>query len=243
MDRLRGPVPSVRATRIAIWCVVVLGSLLVAGLIWQVLSLMATDEASRRDRDDLREQIGVLAGEVDAQHQAAQENRERCEQADGCTPAPVPTPPAGPRGLPGESVTGPPGPAGPPGRTVVGPRGPRGFTGLDGEDSTVPGPAGPAGRDGADSTVAGPKGDQGQTGERGPGPTDAQVAAAVEAWCTARGDCAGPVGPAGPAGPQGPPGVMRPGVYECPAGEYVRGVTVVEDGSLILACTPLVPVG
>lgn len=190
--------------------------------------------------EENRERIVTLEAELDAAEAAATENRERCEQAVGCTPAPVPT--AGPRGLPGESVTGPPGPAGEPGRTVVGPRGPRGFTGLDGAEG-VAGPAGPAGRDGADSTVAGPKGDQGQQGERGPGPTDAQVAAAVEAWCTARGDCAGPVGPAGPAGPQGPPGVMRPGVYECPAGEYVRGVSVVEDGSLVLACAPLVPAG
>lgn len=84
------------------------------------------------------------------------------------------------------------GPAGPQGETVVGPQG-------------AQGPAGPQGE-------TGPQGPQGPQGEQGPGPSDAQVAAAVEAFC-ADGRCVGDQGPQGDPGPQGEQGPQGdPGV-------------------------------
>lgn len=60
------------------------------------------------------------------------------------------------------------------------------------------GPRGGAGSDGADGT-------DGTTGPQGPPPTDAQVSAAVAAFC-ADGRCRGAVGPQGPAGAPGTDG-------------------------------------
>jgi hypothetical protein len=117
-----------------------------------------------------------------------------------------------------ETLTGPRGPIGPAGadgrdgESIVGPRGPRGF---DGSDSTIPGPQGEPGED---STVPGPKGEpgpagQGRDGQDGKDATPEMVDAAVDRYCSIRGECAGPRGPAGdlgPAGPQGEPGPAGP---------------------------------
>ena len=61
--------------------------------------------------------------------------------------------------------------------------------GIDGR----PGVDGTPGTDGAASTVP------------GPGPTNAQVSAAVKAYCDANDFCRGPAGPPGPRGPAGQP--------------------------------------
>lgn len=66
-----------------------------------------------------------------------------------------------------------------------------------------PPPPGEDGADGSDSTVPGPQGPQ------GPGPTDEQIAAAVERYCSAHDNCRGPAGPPGPAGPRCDPGETR----------------------------------
>lgn len=95
--------------------------------------------------------------------------------------------------------------------------------------------------------VAGPKGDQGEPGPAGPGPTDAQVRAAIDAYfrqhpvangrpptpteiaaavvnyLTAHPPSPGPVGPSGPAGAEGDRGDAGPG----PTAEQVAAA--VED--------------
>jgi len=112
----------------------------------------------------------------------------------------------------------------------------------------------------------GPAGVQGAQGRTGPGPTAAQIAAAVDDWCKA-GMCKGedgedstvpgptgepgqdstvpgPMGPAGPAGADstvpGPPGVHGEQGPAGPAGQDGRGVqsvTCQEDGSWLITYT------
>lgn len=118
----------------------------------------------------------------------------------------------GPRGLAGapgrsgESIVGPRGSAGPPGESIAGPRGPPGESIVGPAGKT--GPPGPPGEDAgpvqiADAVAAycaqrdgcrGPPGEKGEKGDRGdkgdpgaqgpagPPPSDAQVAAAVDAF-------------------------------------------------------------
>lgn len=108
---------------------------------------------------------------------------------------------------------------------LQGPQGPRGLMGPRG----VPGDDGDDGRKGTDGTTGqvgtagatGPQGPQGPAGEKGE-----------------KGDT-GPAGPSGPAGPPGPAGTITPGSASCPAGEYATGITVAADGSLSLACAPV----
>ena len=57
------------------------------------------------------------------------------------------------------------------------------------------------------NTCQGPKGDQ---GERGPGPSDEQLDAALAGFCADRGGCVGPTGKDGLPGEQGPPGPAGP---------------------------------
>lgn len=97
--------------------------------------------------------------------------------------------PTGPQGERGE--IGPIGLQGEPG-----PQGPAGEPGTDGADGAT-GPQGPPGPAGA----AGPTGPQ---GEPGPGPTEAQIAAAISDYCAAAG-CVGPQGPQGEPGDDGMP--------------------------------------
>lgn len=94
-----------------------------------------------------------------------------------------------------------------------------GIGGVPGGDGTIgePGPRGETGGRGpAGESIAGP---QGRPGE---GPTAAEIAEAVAAYCAERGDCRGAAGEdgsdgadgaqgePGPPGPQGPPGEDAP---------------------------------
>jgi hypothetical protein len=91
--------------------------------------------------------------------------------------------------------------AGPGGRS--GSRGERGFPGGRGPRGPAgTGARGPAGPTGATGGV-------GPTGKDGPGPTDAQLDAALMTFCGV-GSCQGPAGPAGPTGPTGPSGDVGP---------------------------------
>ena len=76
--------------------------------------------------------------------------------------------------------------------------------GPEGRASTVPGPTGATGAPGADSTIpgpTGPTGPAGKDGDRGPGPTDEQIAQAVADYCAAHNDCKGNQGAQGDPGP------------------------------------------
>lgn len=80
---------------------------------------------------------------------------------------------------------------------------------------------GPAGKDGAKGDAgaagspgpAGTNGENGEPGAQGPGPDDAQVQAAVAAYCDAHNGCAGPAGADGSQGPQGEPGASGAPAY------------------------------
>jgi hypothetical protein len=92
----------------------------------------------------------------------------------------------------------------------------RGPTGETGDVGT----AGPDGSDGVDGQD-GSDGASGSDGQQGPGPTNEQIAAAVESYCAAHGGCRGPAGAdgedsdvPGPQGPQGEPGPTCPGGVE-----------------------------
>lgn len=86
-----------------------------------------------------------------------------------------------------------------------GPAGPSGAAGEPGD----PGDPGQAGEPGAAGEEGAP-GQAGSPGAPGPGPTDDQIAAAVDAYCSARNDCQGPAGPAGADGEDGAPGPAGP---------------------------------
>lgn len=115
--------------------------------------------------------------------------------------------------------------------------GPRGPAGQDADPPTTeeiralvvavynanppaPGADGRDGEDGRDSTVPGPRGD---TGPAGKDATPEMVAGAVDRYCSARGECAGPQGSAGPPGPQGDPGAP---------GSPGRGITAIACDSV-----------
>jgi len=157
--------------------------------------------------------------------------QDLCDRADevveGSAGAAGPIGPEGPQGIPGiQGVRGPPGPTG-----LRGVPGADGENGRDGEDGST-GPPGAPGADGADGEP-GPAGQNGADGEDG---TDGENGAA------------GPEGPSGPAGadgapgpegPRGPQGTAQPGEYLCPAGEYMTGFTVDEQGAVTLVCQPI----
>lgn len=149
----------------------------------------------------------------------------------------------GPRGIPG--IPGAEGPPGPPGQSIVGPRG------QDGQ--SIVGPPGPRGRDGRSivgpegppgESITGPEGNEGAAGENA---TPDMVDAAVFRYCVSRNECQGPKGEKGDpgesiVGPPGPAGTVTPGSYRCPDGEFMVGLDVALDGSIVLACIVL-PVG
>lgn len=101
---------------------------------------------------------------------------------------------------------------------------------CQGEDGTNGGP----GADGTDGTD-GANGTNGTDGAPGPGPTDEQIAAAVEAYC-ADGKCRGEKGD---AGTDGKDATITPSGTDCPDGERVSGVHLLADGSLTVSCAPL----
>ncbi|HEY9352975.1 MAG TPA: hypothetical protein VIP28_06990 [Nocardioides sp.] len=104
---------------------------------------------------------------------------------------------------------------------------------CQGKDGTNGGP----GADGTDGT-SGTDGTDGADGAPGPGPTDEQIAAAVEAYC-ADGKCRGEKGEKGDAGADGKDATFTPSGMDCPDGERVSGVHLLADGSLTVSCAPL----
>lgn len=195
--------------------------------------------------DRARQARADLRADVAAQADALEEANRRLRDAGEPT---VPVPPA----------VGPPGPQGE--------RGPRGEPGPAPTDADVRRAVAAycadtgvcEGRDGADVTRsqvtaavatycnargecrgtegrAGEPGAPGPRGPQGPGPTDEQVQQAVEAYCS-DDRCRGPQGPTGPQGPRGEPGTARPGDYQCPEGQYVRGIAIAADGTVTLTC-------
>lgn len=140
-------------------------------IIFQIGTLVASVDSSRRDRADLHQRLDEQIERAD-QQKAAADALARQVRRLGEVPVVEPDdlPPASTVPLPG--AQGPVGPVGP-----QGPRGPKGDTGssgVNGETGT-PGSAGAAGTTGAD----GAKGEKGDPGPQGP---------------------AGPPGPAGPSG-------------------------------------------
>lgn len=85
-------------------------------------------------------------------------------------------------------------------------QGQAGLPGVPGKTGKVgaTGPMGPIGITGSQ----GEKGDPGEQGAQGPGPTDAQVQAAVDAYCEAHDQCRGPQGEKGEKGDTGETGAQ-----------------------------------
>lgn len=107
-------------------------------------------------------------------------------------------------------------------------QGPAGPQGKPGQNATgAPGATGAAGSPGADSTVPGPQ---------GPGPTDQQIADAVNNYCTNHGNCQGP------QGPQGDTGVVAVNSDACAPqdGQVIASVSATYDADarrITLSCT------
>jgi hypothetical protein len=95
------------------------------------------------------------------------------------------------------------------------------FCNARGECRGRAGASGVNGRNGVDGADGGP-------GPQGPPPTDAQVDAAVAAFC-AGGRCVGATGPAGPPGQPGAPGPA------CPPGFTPQQRLVITDGGPVQA--------
>lgn len=104
------------------------------------------------------------------------------------------------------------------------------------------GPTGASGQPGP-SGSPGPTGAAGASGSPGPGPTDDQVSAAVNAYCAAHGDCTGPAGPKGDTGASGIPGRGIASI-DC-TGLPVETLTIhYDDGtSQTVSCSKTVPTG
>lgn len=102
---------------------------------------------------------------------------------------------------------------------------------CQGKDGTNGGP----GADGTDGT-SGTDGTDGADGAPGPGPTDEQIAAAVEAYC-ADGKCRGDKGEKGDPGADGS---VTPGDYTCPDGQWITAIHVAEGGAMAVDCSPLI---
>lgn len=90
-------------------------------------------------------------------------------------------------------------------------------------------------------------------GKDAPAITAAQISAGIAAHCandacSIKGDKGdegdqgekGEKGDTGEKGEKGEPGSVTPGVYTCPDGEWVSALSVAEDGSLALTCSPLI---
>lgn len=177
----------------------------VFGLGWllyaQIGALRDRAERSAQDRADLH-------SKVETQQTLIDELTRRCQQADGCTPPPVPEAIRGERGDPG--LQGPVGPQGPRGASCVEELGYPKCRGAEGNAGQV-GATGATGEPGVD----GAPGKNGADGKDGP---------------------PGPQGEPGPAGPQGPAGTALPGNYACPDGQYLNGFAISGDGSVSLSC-------
>lgn len=129
-------------------------------IIFQIGSLVASVDSSRRDRADLHQRLDEQIERADQQKAAADALAKQVRRL-GEVPVVEPDdlPPASTVPIPGPS--GPAGPIGP-----QGPRGPKGDTGSSGADGGT-GAAGSAGTAGADG-AKGEKGDPGPQGPAGP---------------------------------------------------------------------------
>jgi hypothetical protein len=80
---------------------------------------------------------------------------------------------------------------------------------------------------------SGASGQPGATGAQGPGPTDAQIADAVAAYCSAHNQCTGPAGPSGPPGPSGASGEPGRGILsiDCQGPPFDTFVIHYDDGT------------
>ncbi|WP_426243669.1 hypothetical protein [Nocardioides sp. LHG3406-4] len=218
MKRL--PVPSRRTVRTSVVVFILVVTVALGWLLWQVLTLGSSSVATQRELEQAREERVTLLEANTRQDAALDEANRRLTRAGE---NPVVTPPAPP------VLTGDVGPAGPRGfqgvpgaRGVDGPPGPIGPDGADGEDG-APGASGEDGADGEDGARGEPgaKGDKGEPGERGPagaeGPPGPQ----------------GPAGVDGPVGPQGPPGPTCPDGY---SGQVLTVLTTDGGTKDVYAC-------
>lgn len=211
---------------------------------------LGTQQASRdgriseleRDRNEFAAGMATLAGQVEAL------GGEPAVEVEQTPEGPEPREVQGPQGEQGETgpapseeqvaravarycetngCTGPAGPAPSPTQVAAA------VAAYCDDRGQCAGPGGPAG-------AAGPQGEQGAPGEPGApgsGPSDAQIAEAVTAYCSEHG-CSGPAGEpgaAGPQGPQGPPGDPGPA---CPEGSDPVTWTVDQPRSAVIGLEP-----
>ncbi|HEY9353418.1 MAG TPA: hypothetical protein VIP28_09220 [Nocardioides sp.] len=237
-----------RAVRRA-WTVV--GVLAVIVLVMTVIGLVRLSDSNESLTDKVERsdaELSKLSKQADDDHAAAQALKEQVKRLGGKPVAEPGEPPAGPQG---------PGPSALQVKAAVAdyctadrckPTVSRSQVAAAvadycsgglcrGKDGTNGGP-GTEGTDGAD----GANGANGTDGAPGPGPTDEQIAAAVEAYC-ADGKCRGDKGEKGDTGDAGPAGkdaTITPSGADCPDGERVSGVHLLADGSLTVSCAPLI---
>lgn len=141
-------------------------------IVFQIGTLLAAVDTSRRDRAEMREDIARDGRIIDAQQRILTELQRRCTEAEDCTPIASADIIRGTQGLPG--TPGIQGPQGRPGRDgrpgaagAAGSSGAQGATGATGADGAQgpqgePGPAGPQGE-------PGPAGPAGAAGTAQPG--------------------------------------------------------------------------
>lgn len=209
IDTHNRPIQRLRALLLVCVVLVVIGGLLLA----------ATMYGLRADLDDANADRAQIKADLLEQRAAFAEANERLVEAGE---KPVTPPLTGPQGSPGASGR-PPTPdeirdavdaycaggkcRGPAGASVTRGEVAAAVTAFCDARGECRGPRGGAGSDGTDGT----DGSDGGAGPQGPPPTDAQVSAAVAAFC-ADGRCRGAVGPAGPPGPAGAAGVDGRGI-------------------------------
>ena len=174
--------------RPARWTAALIGFAVVIGaamaMIWLRVDQQAdTLAAAVNDRATLAQDVRDLRAQLSASGQepvAPPPEQSVGETAAGPAGERGPMGPPGPPGRDAVGRDGPSGAVGPPG--PAGERGPPGAGGMDGATGSQ-GPQGQPGRDGVD-------GQPGAPGPQGPGPTDAQVQSAVDAYCSAHNGCA-----------------------------------------------------
>ena len=190
--------------------------LVIGWIIFQLGSLVAADQNSLRDRNELHAKLDEQGATIEQQRRALEEANRRCTVAEGCVPVPTPETPDDDGDVVTVPIPGPKGDKGDRGASCIEAlgfnrcRGDEGKGGSDGADGD-PGSDGINGQDGAPGAPGakgdtGPKGDKGDPGERGPA---------------------------------GPPGTAQPGSYACPSGQYLEGFSIGADGTVSLTCQPV----
>lgn len=192
-DKLRRFSTHPMTYRVAIWAAVAAVLLLLVFLVATVISMSHDLRRSDQRLDNAQTSRTQIVENLNSQAEALDKANKRLRSVGEPTVQPSVTPPA----TPASPLQGDRGP--------IGERGPQGKTG----------PGGPIGKTGKTGKT-GPDGTDGRDGARGPGPTTAQIAAAVDSWCGIDARCQGPQGAAGAPGkdgkdstvpgPQGPAG-------------------------------------